>query len=92
MKLYELTIHKAHDLLKQKEITSQELTRAVLDRIETVDLKIGAYLTVAADLALAQAREADEAIAHGNTTPLTGVCRSGAAFGTRRRFVRKASP
>ena len=73
MKLYELTIEKAHRLLKAKEITAVELTRAVLERIDAVDTKIGAYLTVAADLALEQARQADQRIAAGNCRPLTGI-------------------
>jgi len=60
MKLYELTIQEAHRLLKQKEISSQELTRAVLDRIEAVDETIGAYITVAHETAMAQARRASE--------------------------------
>ena len=47
MKLHEHTIEKAHKLLRKKEISSQELTRAVLDRIEAVDEKVGAYITVA---------------------------------------------
>ena len=37
MQLYELTIHESHRLLKGKEISAQELTRAVLDRIDAVD-------------------------------------------------------
>jgi len=73
MKLYELTIEKAHRLLERKEITSVELTRAVLERIDAVDGKIGAYLTVAADMALEQARQADQRIAAGNCRPLTGI-------------------
>ena len=46
MKLHELTIAQASGLLKNKEITSVELTRAILDRIDAVDGKVGAYLAV----------------------------------------------
>ncbi len=73
MHLYELTIHKAHELLKQKEISSVELTRAVLDRIEAVDDKVGAYITVAGDTAMKQAQLADRAISNGKCRPLTGI-------------------
>ena len=73
MKLHELTIHKAHELLKQKEISSVQLTRAVLDRIETVDDKVGAYITVAGETAMKQARLADMAISNGKCRPLTGI-------------------
>ncbi len=73
MKLYELTIHEAHALLRQKEISSQELTRAVLQRIEDVEEKVDAFITVAADLALQQAVEADRLIASGHCETLTGI-------------------
>ena len=66
MKLYELTIYEAHGLLKHKEISSQELTRAVLDRIAAVDDKIGAFITVAGESAIKEAKLADKAIAKGD--------------------------
>ncbi len=73
MQLHELKIHEAGRLLKDGEITSEELTRAVLERIEKKDDAIGAYLTVCADLAMEQAREADKTIARGDAKPLTGI-------------------
>ena len=42
MNLYELTLSEAHALLSKKEISSKDLTRTVLDRIDAVDEKIGA--------------------------------------------------
>ncbi|MCP3950968.1 MAG: Asp-tRNA(Asn)/Glu-tRNA(Gln) amidotransferase subunit GatA [Desulfobacterales bacterium] len=73
MELHELTIHAAHDLLKSKEVSSVELTRAVLDRVAAVDDKVGAYITVTGDQALEQAAAADRAIDAGKITPLTGI-------------------
>ncbi|MDX1709424.1 MAG: amidase, partial [Desulfobacterales bacterium] len=73
MELYELTIEAAHRLLKQKEISSVELTRAVLDRITAVESGVDAYLTVSADRALEQAQAADEKIAGGRCESLTGI-------------------
>ena len=73
MKLHELTIEQAIDLLKNREIASVELTRAVLDRIEAVDSKVGAFLTVDADGAMAEAEAADLRLAKGDTAPLTGI-------------------
>jgi len=73
MQLWELTIENAHRLLKNKEISSLELTRAVLDRIDALDRQIGAYITVAADSAIAEARLADKAISEGRCLPLTGI-------------------
>ncbi|BBO69573.1 glutamyl-tRNA(Gln) amidotransferase subunit A [Desulfosarcina alkanivorans] len=73
MKLHALTIKQASGLLKNKEISSVELTRAVLDRIDAVDGKVGAYLTVDADGALDQAQAADHRLAAGDAQPLTGI-------------------
>ena len=73
MKLHELTIEQASGLLKNKEIASVELTRAVLDRIESVDGKVGAFLTVDAHGAMTQAEAADHRLAKGDTAPLTGI-------------------
>jgi aspartyl-tRNA(Asn)/glutamyl-tRNA(Gln) amidotransferase subunit A len=73
VELYELTIHDAHQLLKNKDISSRELTRAVLDRIAAVDDKIDAFITVSRELALQQADQADAMIAGGNCAPLTGI-------------------
>jgi len=56
---YELTAHKASEYLAKGEISSVELTRSALERIEQVDRDVKAYLTVMADRALAQAMEAD---------------------------------
>ncbi len=73
MKLYELSIHEAYQLLKNKEISSTELTRAVLERIHAVEEKVNAYITVPDETAIAQAELADKAISQGNISPLTGV-------------------
>ena len=80
MNLYELTIHDAHALLEKGEISSVDLTRAVLDRISAVDERVKAYLTVVADRALEQAKEADARWAEyrrigkgGVTPPLLGI-------------------
>jgi len=73
MNLWELTIHEAAGMLRKKEISSVELTTAVLNRIAAVDDKIAAYITVCADSAMDAANAADRAIANGRTTPLTGI-------------------
>ena len=73
MKLHELTIHEASGLLQAREISSQELTRAVLDRIESVEENVGAYITVAAETAIKQAELADKEISRGNISLLTGI-------------------
>ena len=71
--LYNLTIHELHEKLKKKEITSKELSEAVFKRIDSVDNKVKAYLSVAKDEALKQAEDADKEIKAGKVKPLTGI-------------------
>jgi len=73
MELYELTIHELHEKLKRKEVSSVEATKALLARIEAVEPKVGAFITVTADEALAAAEEADKRIAAGAMDVLTGI-------------------
>lgn len=73
MKLYELNIAEAHQLLKERHISSRELVSAVLDRIDTVEDRVGAYITLCRESALEQAEAADVRIAAGDITPLTGI-------------------
>jgi len=68
-----LTIHEAYKLLKSKKVSSVELTKAALGRIEKVEGDVKALVTVTGELALKQARQADKRIAAGDMNPLTGV-------------------
>ena len=65
MKLFEQPAHVLHDMLVNKEITSLELTQAVLARIDEVEGDVQAYLTITREAALAQAKAVDEKIAKG---------------------------
>ncbi len=71
--LKQVTIHEAHELLKNRQLSSVELTKGYLERIRQVEPKVRAFVTVTDDLALEQARQADELIAAGKGGPLTGI-------------------
>jgi aspartyl-tRNA(Asn)/glutamyl-tRNA(Gln) amidotransferase subunit A len=73
MKLYELTISQASALLSQGQLTSRELTGSVLERIHAVEDRVGAYITINDELAMAQAEIADKAISEGRGAALTGI-------------------
>ncbi|OIQ11197.1 Asp-tRNA(Asn)/Glu-tRNA(Gln) amidotransferase subunit GatA [Neomoorella thermoacetica] len=74
MELFYLAAHELSDLLNRKEISSEEATAAIIDRIEAVDGRVQAYLTRTAEQALEQARAVDAARARGETLgPLAGV-------------------
>lgn len=63
MELCEYTIHELHEKLIKREISSEELTKSVLKRIDDVEADVKAYVTVDEKGALAASRRADEMIA-----------------------------
>jgi aspartyl-tRNA(Asn)/glutamyl-tRNA(Gln) amidotransferase subunit A len=72
--LHQLTIHEAHELLKQRKISSTELTKSVLKRVAEIEGKVHACVTIVEDIALKEAKKVDNYIktAH-EITPLTGI-------------------
>jgi len=69
----QVTIKEASKLLKDKKISSIELTSEYLERIDSVESNLRALVTVTGEQALEQARKADEVIAAGKNGPLTGI-------------------
>jgi aspartyl-tRNA(Asn)/glutamyl-tRNA(Gln) amidotransferase subunit A len=66
MDLTTLNIHEAARLLQDKEISPVELTQAHLQRIEQLDQRVNAFITLTPELALQQARQAESDIRLGN--------------------------
>ena len=74
MELYKKTAHELHELLQAKQISSAELTADIFSRIDAVEDKIGAYITVTRDKAVADAKAVDEKISRGEKIqPLEGI-------------------
>ena len=74
MNLAALTLHDACDKLRSGELSSQQLTEAVFQRIGETDDKIHAYVTLGRDAALEQAKQADERLKRGGElSPLLGM-------------------
>ncbi|MBI3069336.1 MAG: amidase [Betaproteobacteria bacterium] len=72
--LHFLGIAEAAKLIESRKLSPVELTRALLDRIQAIDPQINAFITVTADLALKQAKEAEAEILHGRYRgPLHGI-------------------
>lgn len=57
--LHSLTIKEASEKLAKGEITSVELTEAIFARIEELDAKVGAYITLCKEKALEMAKASD---------------------------------
>ncbi len=65
MELTSLNIHQAANLLKHKQISPVELTRAHLERIGQLDQRLNTFITITPELALQQAWQAEKEIQHG---------------------------
>ncbi len=72
--LHYLTLHDLAAQIRSKQVSPVDATRATLDRIERLNPKLNAYITVTAEQAMAEARAAEQEIASGKYRgPLHGV-------------------
>ncbi|MEP0071359.1 MAG: Asp-tRNA(Asn)/Glu-tRNA(Gln) amidotransferase subunit GatA [Marinomonas sp.] len=71
--MFEQSISTLAKQLKNKDISSVELTQAFLKRISTLDSQLNSYITVSDELALQQAKAADALLQNGQGTSLTGI-------------------
>ena len=72
--LFYATIRDIGARLRRRAISPVELTRAHLERVEQLDPKLHAFVTVTADRALADAKAAETALARGDiSSPLLGI-------------------
>ena len=72
--MIDISIAEASDLLRRKEISPVDLTKACLARIEQLNPTINAFITVMHDSALTQARAAEDEIRAGKWRgPLHGI-------------------
>ena len=72
--LTRLTIAEAGKRIAARTLSPVDLTRAYLERIEKLNPRVNAYITVTADAALAQARALEAELASGkNRGPLHGI-------------------
>jgi aspartyl-tRNA(Asn)/glutamyl-tRNA(Gln) amidotransferase subunit A len=65
-----LELTELRKLLDEKQVSSVELTKYFLDRIEKLDPQLNSFITVTKDEALAQAKEADDYMASGGQNEL----------------------
>ena len=65
MNITELTVHELKEKLKNKEVTSEEITKAYVDRINEKEKEVGAFVTTYLDEAIEKAKEIDSKIVSG---------------------------
>ncbi|MDX9715641.1 MAG: Asp-tRNA(Asn)/Glu-tRNA(Gln) amidotransferase subunit GatA [Dissulfurispiraceae bacterium] len=73
MKLNELTIHELRGLLDSKEISPADIVNDIYSRIDAVEEKVKAYISITKDEALKMADKTGAMIAEGKSTLLTGI-------------------
>lgn len=69
----ELSVAALRDGLKNKDFTAEELTQATLEKIHRENEAYNAFTTLSEEKAFTQARAADERIAKGEQTDVTGI-------------------
>ena len=74
MELYELTVHELMDKLDKNEITSEDITKSYVSRINEKEDDIEAFVTVLSEDAENKAKEIDQKIEKGEiTNKLAGI-------------------
>ncbi len=73
MDLYKLTLQQAKEKLASRDITSVALTESILDRIDQVEDRVKAYLSLHKDQAMAAAEKADKKLQAGQGGMLCGL-------------------
>jgi len=71
--MHNKTLVELSHALHQRECSSVELTRYFLERIERYNPQLNSFITKTPDIALAQAKTADERLAKGEADFLTGI-------------------
>ena len=70
----DLTISQASDLLRRKQLSPVDLTKACLDRIDRLNPTLNAFITITREGAMADAETAEREIHQGNLRgPLHGI-------------------
>ena len=74
MDICKLTVHELRQMLEERKITSEELTKQYFDRIKNVDDKINSYITICEEEAINKAKEIDQKYRKGEKLgPLAGI-------------------
>lgn len=67
------SVNELHQMLTNRVVSSEELTRAFLARIERLNSQLNAVVTVCEELAIDDARRADQRLSRGEASILTGI-------------------
>ncbi|MFT5396407.1 MAG: aspartyl-tRNA(Asn)/glutamyl-tRNA(Gln) amidotransferase subunit A, partial [Gammaproteobacteria bacterium] len=71
--MHQSTLAQLSTALESNQISSEELTKLYLDRCKKFNESLNCFITINEELALDQAKSADQQRAAGNASPLTGI-------------------
>lgn len=71
--MHDKTLADLSRLLADRKISSAELTQLYLDRINSKNATLNSFISVTGELAIAQAKNADELISKNQHGPLSGI-------------------
>jgi aspartyl-tRNA(Asn)/glutamyl-tRNA(Gln) amidotransferase subunit A len=71
--LHEMGVAQLAAALRARQVSSVELTQALLERVERHQAQLNAFISITAETALAQAAQADARLGQDSAGPLTGV-------------------
>lgn len=73
-KIYELTAFEIKEKILNRELTSEEVVKAIFDRIEETDGEIGSFVSLRKEKAIEEAKAVDYKIQNGETVgALAGI-------------------
>ena len=73
MELYSLSISEARELLDERKIAAKELLDSIYQRIESVDSKVKAFVTLSKEQAYEMARASQKQINEGGSLTIQGI-------------------
>ncbi|MCO6010229.1 amidase [Actinoallomurus purpureus] len=71
--IHDLSVREQATAIRRRELSPVDVAEHYLDRIDRLTDRVGAYITVTADLARDQAKAAERAVMAGDAAPLLGV-------------------
>ncbi len=71
--MHNKTVSELQEDLKNKKISSVELTQHFLDRIKKIDSELNSFITITEDEAIKKAKLIDKEISKGTVRALSGI-------------------
>ena len=71
--MHQLTLAEITRALAAKEFSSTEITQHLLNRVKQLDPQLNSFITLTEEVALEQAKQADQRLANGEQSPLLGA-------------------